>query len=696
MATGTSLLNLEPARPMMVDIYQRAAPCSLSLLVISSTKDAALFVRDFEALFVAKTREVVIMGGAKAPRDDASHVLLEPDSAHNNCFDKAASDYFYRRCQELGVLLVVVSRHAAMAAQVPRTLYDELAETGSPIAWRLRNSQRDKIEELWQRACGEDDATRRGLPARCDRKWFIKTFCGGGDDPERTGTDTVWDLVKCFQQYDSVALLAAIPALRERYFTPRRVQGPLKTNLLIGEETDPGVQAPEQLIDLMKQSYITGLTLNHKSKVHVIVVVQLHEENTNGLSDLRLMLVEMRALWGVGVLDCVGILVSSSAERAQKPTAFTSRVSNENSLGHAWAAGNRSVKLSRRQSLSLESSDAVLHEHARELAAMLAALGMSHVRVCVDDPFDSSHSSADWLTGLYEEAPPSGVTLVMTSTATAVASFVREQPDLFRAKTRGIVHMSGASVVIERDEHVEHDEHEESVARPRLEPDLEATNNRLDTASAIFLFREAQRLSVPMIILSRHAAKTCRIPAALFDELGKYAGRIGSLLRDEQKEVISRLWERIHAQDCGGLPSRISKEWFSATFCNGKATEKDRSAWEQVDEVMIYNPLVLLAAIPAVEERYFASTRVKVRSATHKIIGMHAHEGACMRDGQLEPLHELMYCALFNGATANASEFEPCSGVAKVALSIGGSSPAGSTWSFNPGTTLQVLRELLK
>jgi len=158
--------------------------------------------------------------------------------------------------------------------------------------------------------------------------------------------------------------------------------------------------------------------------------------------------------------------------------------------------------------------------------------------------------------------------------------------------------------------------------------------------------------------------------------------------------VITRLWESIQAPDRGGLPSRINEEWFSATFCNGKVLEKDRSAWEHVDDVMLYNPLVLLAAIPAVEERYFASTRVKVRSATHKIIGMHAQEGGCVRDGQLEPLHELMYCALFSGATANASEFNVSSGEAKIALSCG-DSPASNTWSFSPATRFDLLHELL-
>jgi len=61
---------------------------------------------------------------------------------------------------------------------------------------------------------------RKGLPPRCDRKWFIKTFCGGDDDPSRCCSDTAWDLVTGFMQYDTIALLAAIPAVREAYFDP--------------------------------------------------------------------------------------------------------------------------------------------------------------------------------------------------------------------------------------------------------------------------------------------------------------------------------------------------------------------------------------------------------------------------------------------------------------------------------------------
>ena len=42
------------------------------------------------------------------------------DSAHNNTFDKAASEFLYARCQELAVPLVVVSRFAAYAAKARR------------------------------------------------------------------------------------------------------------------------------------------------------------------------------------------------------------------------------------------------------------------------------------------------------------------------------------------------------------------------------------------------------------------------------------------------------------------------------------------------------------------------------------------------------------------------------------------------
>ena len=50
-------------------------------------------------------------------RED-SFWFLEPDDAQNNEFDRPAARFFYRRCQELGVPLIVVTRDAVMAVPV--------------------------------------------------------------------------------------------------------------------------------------------------------------------------------------------------------------------------------------------------------------------------------------------------------------------------------------------------------------------------------------------------------------------------------------------------------------------------------------------------------------------------------------------------------------------------------------------------
>ena len=246
---------------------KKVARGGLVLVITSSLKDVAIFARDNPTLFAAKTREVVVMGGCKpVPMDDSTDmaaaaasasvdqksegaptcdtssiwsklakVECEPDSANNNTFDTAASTFFYSQCQKMNVTFTVVTRFAAYAAKMPRSVYDDLALTGSSIGWRLRNSQRTSIDQLWQRACSKDPLVRKGLPPRCDRKWFIDTFCGGDDDEARCCDDTAWDLVTGFMQYDTIALLAAIPQVREKYFEPL-VLPPLETAEKVQEE----------------------------------------------------------------------------------------------------------------------------------------------------------------------------------------------------------------------------------------------------------------------------------------------------------------------------------------------------------------------------------------------------------------------------------------------------------------------------
>lgn len=249
----------------------------LTIVVTSSLKDISIFARENPNLFASKTREVVIMGGCHPVSDEGDE--CKPDLAHNNAFDPEASARFYSQCQRANITLTVVARHSARAARMPRSIYDDLAGTGSVIGKRLRDSQRAGIEQLWRRACASDPVARKGLPERCGRRWFVDTFCGGKEPrPGRSsGADSVWDAVTGFLQYDTLALVASVPVLREAYFDPI-VLPPLGqkggvvnafdagTRNLIGiSEGEHNIKDPVSLVRLLNTGYRQGLMCNHIS-----------------------------------------------------------------------------------------------------------------------------------------------------------------------------------------------------------------------------------------------------------------------------------------------------------------------------------------------------------------------------------------------------------------------------------------------
>lgn len=158
------LTRMQPAvdtgAELMRNVLNAAAPRSITLLVVSSFKDAAAWMQEEEDLIVDKVARVVVQGGVKdfKPGVALPGNFLEPDDAHNNVFDRDASEFFYRRCQVRGLPMVILSRFAAYAAPLPRSLYDDLAATGSPIGRHLQHAQRTSIEQLWRRACAPADS----------------------------------------------------------------------------------------------------------------------------------------------------------------------------------------------------------------------------------------------------------------------------------------------------------------------------------------------------------------------------------------------------------------------------------------------------------------------------------------------------------------------------------------------------------
>ena len=196
-----------------------------------------------------------------------------------------------------------------------------------------------------------------------------------------------------------------------------------------------------------------------------------------------------------------------------------------------------------------------------------------------------------------------------------------------------------------------------------LAPEPTAQNNRLDLDAAQLFYRRAQELSVPLVIISRHLAHACRVPAELFDILAAHGGHLGNTVRDEQRESFNELWARANAPAGDrakrrALPARCDREWFVRSFCNKEHPPGvgDEDVWHTVESVRLYNPMALLVSLPPFVDQFLESTPLTVRSAKHRVIGL-SDDSGCVHRWNLGRLRSLIYQCLYNGTTANASEY---------------------------------------
>jgi hypothetical protein len=636
--------SLEPGRRLMHRLYQAADERSITLVIIASLKDAAVFMRDNETLFVEKTREVVIMGGVEPwEQKEGEEVLLRPDSAHNNQFDDVASEFFYRRCQELGVRLIICSRWAAYAAKVPRQIYDEMASLGSSIGCRMRNAQRSSIEGLWARACAPSGSTQRaGLPDRCDRAWFVKTFCAGKDATDRSGNDTIWDLVGGFMQYDTIATLIALPKMRQLFFRPTSVRGLRGVeHLVIGRtENDDGVHDPEKLLSFLHRGFQEGLSLNHRNSHQCIFLIQ---PLWNTLSDNMIAAIIMRALHSIGMLECIGIVLS--------PDPQAREVAAQEDEGTQMKA---------------------LEETGDKLKEILKAVGLAHVPVFVGSDYRGD-DTAEHIHNLYSHVSPAGVTLVIGSSLCDANNFAEQHPKLFQERTRGVVLIGGVLEVDAKD--VKADSANAKIpdsSGKRLIADPLASNNRLDIKAAEAFIARAQDLLVPLTVISRHCAAAVSLPYEIFDVLGSHGGAVGALVRDTQDHAMQIFWEataskdrRTSLQSCPEeemmtrrkslLPERCDREWFVKNFCDGQAVDMTSDECPAIKRFMVYSPLALLTTLSEVFDHLTECTTVTVRSTAHRLVGI-SEEKSGVRD--THKLQTLIMQLLVKGTRLNASEFD--------------------------------------
>lgn len=245
--------NIFEGQKLIKDSLQKAEDKSVSFLLVSSETDLAVFLRQNSDLFRQKVKQVVIMGGARAFEDG---VDLEPSDAHNNAMDMAGSRFVYKKCQELQVPMIILSRFAAYACPAQKKVYDLMVRcpVPNPVACRLQRAQMASIEILWKKVCMGDV-----LPERCDKHWFCNTFCDG-NGIDRCIDNSMWDLVKTLHMYAPLALLAAVPDRLEQFFSPEvHFSSSGSQNLILGlHEDTSGIKSKEDLQDFMLTTWIRG------------------------------------------------------------------------------------------------------------------------------------------------------------------------------------------------------------------------------------------------------------------------------------------------------------------------------------------------------------------------------------------------------------------------------------------------------
>ena len=598
-------------RRLLHQTFVRARANSLTLLLLSSTKDAALFFRDNPELFRSKIKTVVFSGGAKVPccPVGVEAKTIEPDESSSNvAIDVASARFLFRRLQELGVPLIVLGQGAAHAAPTPRHVFDQLAELGSPIGCRLRSSQKNVIEGLWREA--RQDELQRIL--------FLDRYCGSSDVPPTE--DNIWTYTKGFEVKDTLALVACVPALRAKFLSPKVYTFRGVDHMCIGTSAgDSGIKPSSEnlLAHHLSDAFVTGITLNSNLCQPEIIVVS---DPGQDLDD-EMALILLRALIEEGLVNCEAVICNLQPANRR---ALLAR-------GTLDCLGLQQVMVG-------VGSDGGSKNHL-DTFANSAQHYMPQEMELVD--------GQSLLHKLYASAPLSGVHLLLISSMTDAAQFVRENEDMFVHKTQSVTIMGGVEPFNTDD------------GLPLI-PDT-ANNNTFDMGAAKELYMRCQDLRVPLVILSRYAAYACPVPRDIYDDMAWTGHPIGLRLQTTQRQSIEGLWQRAACEDEEkrmGLPKRCNKEWFCSTFCKGRGLDRscDDSIWDLVVSFNMYDPLALMACVPDLRRRFFTCVEKDVKGVKHTVIGISKDEPG-IADDKVKELRDFLYRGFFKGTTLNFSSY---------------------------------------
>lgn len=251
---------------------EHAEDNSVVLALNSGFTDAVWLWMDDPGLFLRKVRRVVLMSGIQM---DGDHPRLSDEGflvpsigkggAANNNFDPGSTMHLFDAMQRHNVPMTITTRFAAYGCMMPYSIFDAMAKTGSPIGVRLYEQQATRLRELWAKANAEVGSFERGdLPARCDRNWFMSTFCGGRDP----GDDDVLPYMAEVAWYDPMNYIASSDELRAEFYRPYELEMSGATHQVIGlTQQNHGVIDPPALRQFMAHSVIETLRLGQTPRL---------------------------------------------------------------------------------------------------------------------------------------------------------------------------------------------------------------------------------------------------------------------------------------------------------------------------------------------------------------------------------------------------------------------------------------------
>ncbi|MFC0140668.1 type III secretion system effector XopQ [Erwinia mallotivora] len=230
----------------------------LNMVVIAGMTDVNALITACPDLMRQRVDSITIMGGVEPVRD--KNGTVQPDTrSYNNATDLDAARHLYRKAQDLGIPLRIVTKEAAYRTAVSPAFYEGLAKSGHPVGQYLRDVQKSALKGLWE-------GIQAGLLPGLNNEWFGRTFMTNAETPaeekkEAHSFDDIWPKVTKLNLYDPLTLLASVRGAASMLFEPTKINTEGRSTVdLISEDNIKHPEKARLLMSALAKSALASQT----------------------------------------------------------------------------------------------------------------------------------------------------------------------------------------------------------------------------------------------------------------------------------------------------------------------------------------------------------------------------------------------------------------------------------------------------